>query len=371
MCGEALARLGLMKRSVARCAPCGAMWYASGVFISLAEAIGSHARPPAGDWQSEKIVRPYSVLDSPPLDCPACGLLMEKAAFCGEAALLVDTCGGCGGIWAADRQLREAAVFLRHNPQPEPVERLPFEETGGLGEGERKVAFLVSLFNPLSLTWKLPYKTDIPVERRPIALCLIAAICIAAFLMQLRGPREAFYFLRFFALTPSIVLSGANYHSYITHMFLHGGILHLLGNLYFLWVFGRNVENALGHRDFVILYFVTGLCAALVQVLLSRESGVPMLGASGAISGMLGCYLYLYPDSNVTIWLRGKHIRKFSARFYLGAWFGVQGIWYLHQLLTGRSTGVAFAAHLGGFAVGWWLAPQDLAVPRSTAAAGR
>lgn len=94
-----------------------------------------------------------------------------------------------------------------------------------------------------------------------------------------------------------------------------------------------------------------------------------MVGASGAISGVLGCYLFLYPDSQVTIWLRGNHIRKFSARFYLGAWFGIQAAWYLHQAMTGRSTGVAFAAHLGGFAAGWWLAPEELRQRPATAGA--
>ncbi|PIP83709.1 MAG: hypothetical protein CO113_04500 [Elusimicrobia bacterium CG_4_9_14_3_um_filter_62_55] len=371
VCDGALERLGLGGKVVMRCPPCGAMWYGPRIFKTCAEAIGARGDPGDSDWQPERIVNRYQVLESATLLCPACGERMDKVPFYGKEAIVVDFCEGCDGHWAADKQLREAAKYLRWNPQPdapEPEKDAPFEETGGLSEGDRKAAFVVSMLNPFALSLRLPYKTDVPVERRPIVMLVISVLCIFAFLYMPRDPRETFYFLRFFAITPSIVLSGNNYHSYLTHMFLHGGMLHLLGNLYFLAVFGRNVESGLGRRDFTMIYFVSGISAALIQVLLSRDSGVPMIGASGAISGVLGAYLSLYPDSSVTIWLRPKHIRKFSARFYLGAWFGVQGLYYLHQAWTGRSTGVAFAAHLGGFAAGWWLAPDPLPVQPPAAA---
>ena len=142
--------------------------------------------------------------------------------------------------------------------------------------------------------------------------------------------------------------------SLVTSIFLHGGWGHLIGNLWFLWVFGNNIEDSMGHMRFLVFYLVTGVAAAVAQVALSPSSSVPMVGASGAISGIMGAYIVLYPrarvDTLILIWI-----------VQLPAW-GMLSYWLLLQLsgvfaTPGSGGGVAFGAHLGGFFAGLLLIP--------------
>ncbi|MCP5433273.1 MAG: rhomboid family intramembrane serine protease [Alphaproteobacteria bacterium] len=143
-----------------------------------------------------------------------------------------------------------------------------------------------------------------------------------------------------------------------TSMFLHGGILHLAGNMLFLWIFGDNVEEAMGHARYLVFYLLSGIAAALGQGLLDPASQVPMIGASGAISGVLGAYVLLYPHATVKtviifgIFIQVVHVPAFVV---LGIWFGGQLLMGL--LNTGAEGGVAFWAHIGGFLAGLALVP--------------
>ena len=141
----------------------------------------------------------------------------------------------------------------------------------------------------------------------------------------------------------------------LTHMFLHGSWMHLLGNMWFLWIFGNNVEDSMGHLRFVVFYLVCGLVAAGVQVATTPDSGVPMVGASGAISGVMGGYVVLYPFVRVFVLVP---LGFFITTFALPAWTMI-GYWALIQLLSGvvslgaeEPGGVAFWAHFGGLIAG-------------------
>ncbi len=143
-------------------------------------------------------------------------------------------------------------------------------------------------------------------------------------------------------------------------MFLHGGVAHLAGNMLFLWIFGNNVEDIFGHFRFLIFYFVCGTIAAGAQILLSLDSPVPMLGASGAIAGVLGAYYLRFPNARVLtlVWFF-----IFIRVVYLPAKLLLL-LWFLLQLLQGANAighasaagGVAVFAHVGGFVAGWLLA---------------
>ncbi len=132
-------------------------------------------------------------------------------------------------------------------------------------------------------------------------------------------------------------------------MFLHGGILHILGNMLFLWVFGDNVEEAMGYLRYLLFYLTCGFVAALAHILLNPSSAIPMIGASGAISGVLGAYIVLHPRARVhTLIFLFFFIRvvQIPAAFFLGFWF-------LFQVLgVGSGGGVAWLAHVGGFLAG-------------------
>ncbi|MBA2493187.1 MAG: rhomboid family intramembrane serine protease [Acidobacteria bacterium] len=139
------------------------------------------------------------------------------------------------------------------------------------------------------------------------------------------------------------------YFNFLSSMFMHGDIMHIFGNMLFLWIFGDNIENLIGHIRYAIFYLVCGFAAALAQILMNTDSIIPMLGASGAISGVLGGYMLLFPTRKVRALL-------FSIYTTVPAYVAL-GIWIGYQIITGYLTptgtgGVAYAAHIGGFIAG-------------------
>ncbi len=139
------------------------------------------------------------------------------------------------------------------------------------------------------------------------------------------------------------------YFNFLSSMFMHGGFSHIFGNMLFLWVFGDNIENRLGHIRYAIFYLLCGIAAALGQILMQTDSVIPMLGASGAISGVLGGYLLLFPKRSVKA-IIFNFFTTVPAYVALGLWIGYQIVsGYLTPAGTG---GVAYAAHIGGFIAG-------------------
>jgi membrane associated rhomboid family serine protease len=144
------------------------------------------------------------------------------------------------------------------------------------------------------------------------------------------------------------------YATLITSMFLHGGWMHLTGNMLYLWIFGNNIEDVMGHGRFVVFYLACGILAALSHAVTDPTSTVPMVGASGAISGVLGAYVLLFPRAHVLVLMPGLGTARVAAGIVLGMWF-------VTQLLSGgmsigtQGGGVAFFAHIGGFVAGMML----------------
>ena len=152
-------------------------------------------------------------------------------------------------------------------------------------------------------------------------------------------------------------LGGLNWGALVTSIFLHGSWVHLIGNMWFLWIFGNNVEDSMGHLRFVVFYLLTGVIAALGHVLVAPSSTVPLVGASGAISAIMGAYLVLYPHARVStlfVFIIVIRVIRLPAFVMLGLWFGYQ---LLASLLTpaGVGGGVAFSAHIAGFLAGLGL----------------
>jgi membrane associated rhomboid family serine protease len=151
-----------------------------------------------------------------------------------------------------------------------------------------------------------------------------------------------------------LIGSAPAWHTLVTSMFLHGSWAHILGNLWFLWIFGNNVEDSMGHTRFVLFYLACGLAAAALQILVDPGSGVPMVGASGAIGGVMGGYVVLYPRVHVHLLV----ILGFYVTTVAVPAFWMLGYWLVAQLLGGLTSigatggGVAFWAHVGGFAAG-------------------
>lgn len=167
-----------------------------------------------------------------------------------------------------------------------------------------------------------------------------------------------------FAMIPQSIIDGENYYSLFTSMFLHAGLLHLLGNMLYLYVFGDNVEGVFGHFSYMLFYVVCGLAASLFHILSigvtdSTLYTVPVVGASGAISGVLGAYVVLYPKAKIlTLVFYGiPIIVPIPAIIFLGVWFLMQWFFGVFDILVvGSSGGVAYWAHVGGFIAGLILA---------------
>ena len=207
----------------------------------------------------------------------------------------------------------------------------------------------------------IPLKDDNPTSSRPfITYCLIG-VCVIVFFVQLGSQTyktgELFYS---YGLIPS-VLMGHNqlpmdlyavpaFVTIFSSMFMHGGFMHILGNMLYMWIFADNIEDDLGPSKFIIFYLLCGIGAAMTQVLIDTHSQVPMVGASGAIGGVLGGYLINHPKARVLVLIPFgffSQILKIRALYVLGFWFILQFI--------SSGGGIAYAAHIGGFVSGMIL----------------
>ncbi len=207
----------------------------------------------------------------------------------------------------------------------------------------------------------IPLRDDNPTVLWPLVTVGMIAANLTVFMYQLSlivaDPRlERALILQLgmvpAAITQGVIAGSGAYYTVLTSMFLHGGLMHIIGNMLYLWVFGNNVEDSMGHLRFLIFYLLTGVLAAVAHLGLQPASTVPTIGASGAVSGILGAYLVLYPHARV------KTLLPLGIVFtlvYLPAWF-LLIVWIALQVLSqmlapadAQAGGVAYAAHIGGF----------------------
>ena len=203
-----------------------------------------------------------------------------------------------------------------------------------------------------------PYKDDNPRVLIPYVTYGLIVIYVIVFLFQfnmgIKDPEAEYIFIYTFGLIPSEF----SILTIFTSMFLHGGIAHIMENMWFLWIFGDNVESTLGHKRYALFYILCGVVAALCQVLMNPESQIPMVGASGAIAGVLGLYMIRFPKARVHVFI---FIIIFFTTIRVPARF-VLGFWFFNQLTNGMGSlgldttgGVAWFAHVGGFITGIML----------------
>lgn len=192
---------------------------------------------------------------------------------------------------------------------------------------------------------------------KPYVNWTLIGICILVFLYELTlspNVQNAFFFQ--YGAIPVDISHFKNLYTIFTSMFLHGGWAHIFGNMLFLYIFGDNIEDAMGHIPYLLFYLLTGVAAALTQVALDPSSAIPLIGASGAISGVMGAYLVLFPQGKVRAIV---FLGYFGQVVLVPAWTMI-GLWFILQLVSGvtslgaggDSGGVAFWAHVGGFVAG-------------------
>ena len=204
-----------------------------------------------------------------------------------------------------------------------------------------------------------PIRDHNPSGNTPFVTYALIAANIAIFLAYWFGLQSDYALNEFFynyGIVPQFVMAGENLPSLVTHMFLHGGWMHLAGNMLFLWIFGDNLEDLMGPVKFLGFYILAGFAAAALQIGADPSSQVPMVGASGAIAGVLGGYLLMFPRARVDVVIILIIIFKvfpIPAWIMLGLWFGIQVV--SGVVTPSEGGGVAYWAHAGGFIAGLLL----------------
>ena len=200
----------------------------------------------------------------------------------------------------------------------------------------------------------IPLRDVIPSRTTPYITITIIALNAVAWIFEIMLPHDA---LNEFLTVYGVVPAYFSYPTLVTSMFLHGGWMHVIGNMWYLWIFGDNVEDRVGHGRFMVFYLLCGIAAALGQVLVDPNSTLPTIGASGAIAGVMGAYFVLYPRSRVLTLIPLivlMPIVEVPAIVLLGFWFVMQlfNAGTIAMTTSSRGGGVAFAAHVIGFVAG-------------------
>jgi membrane associated rhomboid family serine protease len=200
----------------------------------------------------------------------------------------------------------------------------------------------------------IPIKDDNPTKNKSYVTLIILIICSLVFLLQISSNDRDFYNY-YFGFKPASFFSSINSPTFfpiltiITSIFMHGGWLHFLGNMLYLWIFADNVEDVLGHKKFLLFYMFSGVFASLSQFIFNVDSPIPMIGASGAIAGVLGAYFYLFPKAKILILM--PFIIFFTIRVPASI---LLLFWFFYQFINinDEQSNIAWIAHIGGFIFG-------------------
>jgi membrane associated rhomboid family serine protease len=284
--------------------------------------------------------------------CPRCEGGFDTFEYISGSGLYIDRCKECRGIWLDAGELKKIRAltpersFFKLEPENEDrarLRKLLLKEEQQMGTSQSGSSPGLYFFQLLT---GLPVEVNAPRARFPVMTLLLILVNAFVFLYQLgQGVEDAGFYQRY-AFIPNQLNDGGAWPGLFSSLFLHGSFWHLFGNMYFLWLFGDNVEDRLNRPLFLFFYFVCGVLASLIHGWMTHDPQLPTLGASGAISGIMGAYWILYPRQKLyqVFWFMQF---KISVTFYLLFWLGLQ--LFFSSLNVG---GVAWFAHVGGFVIG-------------------
>jgi membrane associated rhomboid family serine protease len=269
-----------------------------------------------------------------------------------QGGIVLDGCVECGGLWIDAGDLTR---LQRRRPGQtrKRLQGLGLRVAEAQHEADEKAALVGDTEQSAVLLWLVQFFLGIPVEvyspvcRRPIATYVLIALNVLAFaVVFLWQPGTQESIIGTFGFVPANFVRRVAPWTILTSMFVHTDYLHLAGNMYFLWVFGDNVEDRLGAGEYLSLYFLGGIGSTLAHVAADPASVIPAVGASGAIAAILGAYMYLFPYRRFYFMIFIT-LREVAAILYLGVWLALQFAFAALDV-----EGVGWWAHIGGFAVG-------------------
>jgi len=333
--GESLEKVPAAGIEIDACRTCKGVWLDRGEIESLAK--GFHGA-------DLRAFRGAGSFATGPRECPACGRKLLPLRYgAGPRSVIIDRCIDCGGLWldrgelgAVSRQAQKVEEIARR-----PIHARPPATPAIEREEEWSAPVIVSALTGI------PVEVDNPIRHTPIVTWSLIAINVAVFILQLASGNPQ-RFIETWGMSPRRVLEGEGLITVFTSMFIHANFLHILGNMIFLYIFGDNVEDRLRSFAFAFLYIIFGLAANAVDLLLFPTRSEVGVGASGAISGVLGCYLVFFPRSQLVTVICLVPIRV-AAWVYLGIWILFQVIGASGQ---GPGGGINYIAHVAGFATG-------------------
>ena len=337
------------------CTKCSGIWFDSGelqVFLKELVDKGKVVAKKTRLFQPKDVATEDQSMKKKRL-CPKCNLVMKTFNYAYDSNVFVDKCPECNGIWTDKGEAKQLASYLKEDPREVMIaqdmlhRRKSVEELGDWADMGKKLSErggFLAWYMPRII---VPLGDDIESSKFPAVTLSIILVCIAAFLYQIFRVDDIQAFFNRFGSVPQNFGS----ISLITSIFLHGGIFHLLGNMFFLWIFGDNVEERLGYFKYPLFFLACGCAADAFHTLFNMGSNIPAIGASGAISGVMGAYCVLFPKARLKL-LVIYRVVPIPAFMYLTMWFGMQLFYGTLSVSHDAACGVAWFAHIGGFGFG-------------------
>jgi len=363
-CPSCCGRLRKVKSKTALvdiCLDCRGIWFDSGEFVDFARSLTESKKISPNEVRlfEPRTVHTLKTVKETLKLCPKCNLAMKRFNYSYDSNVFLDKCPNCRGIWTDSGEIQQVARYLKDDPRTKNIGKDIVEHSRNLEDMRSWAGFGRALGMPASpFIWYmpriiLPLSDDNPRERFPILTVSIITLCVAIFIGQANFIDDLQSFFYFYGFVPKHFFD----IGLITSMFLHGDIFHLLGNMFFLWIFGDNVEDRFSRLGFIVFYLSCGLTASILHMVFHFNSAVPAVGASGAISGVMGAYLIFYPKARMSVLLIYRIVRV-NASLYLIMWFVFQLMFAFTAYSSNAATGIAWFAHIGGFVFGVLVAYQ-------------
>jgi membrane associated rhomboid family serine protease/Zn-finger nucleic acid-binding protein len=325
------------------CSSCGGRLHTTAAFREYICALQDSSLEglPMADLLHRRAVPPHRI-PRQERTCPQCGQPLRQFNYAYDSNIILDRCSPCDLIWADRDEMRKVAQYVKGHPTLDKLGKAlaGFEEERAAfrDDVEEKVPMLLMDAMRYGM---VPLGDEEKVHSFALTTVLLILVNAAIFLILPRSTHT----IQQLGFIPNVFFGGRELHRLLTSLFVHANFLHLSGNLLFLWIFGDNIEDRFGKARFIFAYLSFGVVGNIAHAIVTKHPYTPCVGASGAISGLMGCYLIFFPLSTIRV-MAGSRTTRINAFFYLAGWFVIQMVLSLFE------SSVAYAAHVGGFIAG-------------------
>ena len=357
-CSTKLTELKSTTALIDICLNCKGMWFDSGEFVDFVRTLteSEEISPKTPQLFKEQMIQTLDTIKEKDKICPRCNQKLKKFNYAYDSNVFLDKCPHCQGMWVDGGEVKEVARYLKEDPRITTIAEGLIQRNETL-EDLTELSKTLMDTNPAALFMPkiiLPLGDELVAHKFPKISLSIIGLCILVFIGQIIFVSEPKAFMQSFGAITTKILKGEAFYSLFSSMFLHGGILHLLGNMFFFWIFGDNVEDRFSNLGYITFYLACGLAADFMHIFLNASSDIPAIGASGAISGVMGAYFVFYPKARIkTLFI--NRILYIPAFLWLGTWFLFQVIFgFIYK--SADVSNIAWFAHIGGFVFGGLVA---------------